>query len=165
MISWASFSTIIGMLCVTYSTRLLGFFLLKNRTLSPRMARTLEAAPACVLLSVIAPHFISHKPHELIALAVTLFMAARFSMLPTVIVAVATSGILGWLMWEGSQSSAHRQPENPFTRCQPSPTRRALLATLRITVFRLPHPSPIHPHHRHDHPRQPHHPSPNHRQH
>lgn len=62
------------------------------------MARTLEAAPACVLLSVIAPHFISHKPHELIALAVTLFMAARFSMLPTVIVAVATSGILGWLM-------------------------------------------------------------------
>ena len=81
MISWASFFTIIGMLCVTYSTRLLGFFLLKNKT-----------------LSVIAPHFISHKPHELIALAVTLFMAARFSMLPTVIVAVATSGILGWLM-------------------------------------------------------------------
>ena len=33
MISWASFFTIIGMLCVTYSTRLLGFFLLKNRTL------------------------------------------------------------------------------------------------------------------------------------
>ena len=52
MISWASFFTIIGMLCVTYSTRLL----------------------------------------------VTLFMAARFAMLPTVIVAVATSGILGWLM-------------------------------------------------------------------
>lgn len=86
------------MLCVTYSTRLLGFLLLKNKTLSPRMARTLEAAPACVLLSVIAPHFISHKPHELIALAVTLFMATRFSMLPTVMVAVATSGILGWLM-------------------------------------------------------------------
>ena len=81
MISWTSLLTILGMLCVTYSTRLLGFFLLKNKTLSPRMARTLEAAPACVLLSVI-----------------TLFMATRFSMLPTVMVAVATSGILGWLM-------------------------------------------------------------------
>ena len=98
MISWTSLLTILGMLCVTYSTRLLGFFLLKNKTLSPRMARTLEAAPACELLSVIAPHFISHKPHELIALDVTLFMATRFSMLPTVMVAVATSGILGWLM-------------------------------------------------------------------
>ena len=36
MISWASFLTIIGMLCVTYSTRLLGYFALRNRILSPR---------------------------------------------------------------------------------------------------------------------------------
>ena len=98
MISWASFLTIIGMLCVTYSTRLIGYFALKNRTLSPRMARTMEAAPACVLLSVIAPHFVSDKPHELIALAITVFMASRFSMMPTVLVAVASSGILRWVM-------------------------------------------------------------------
>ena len=44
MISWASFLTIIGMLCVTYSTRLLGYFALRNRTLSQRAqtARTVR---------------------------------------------------------------------------------------------------------------------------
>lgn len=98
MISWASFLTILGMLIVTYSTRLLGFFLLKNRKLSKKMARTMEAAPGCVLISVIAPHFVSNKPNELIALIITLFMATRFSMLPTVLVAIATSGILGYFV-------------------------------------------------------------------
>ena len=65
MISWASFLTIIGMLCVTYSTRLLGYFALRNRILSPRAKQMMEAAPGCVLISVIAPYFVSHKPHEL----------------------------------------------------------------------------------------------------
>lgn len=98
MISWISFLTILGMLIVTYSTRLLGFFLLKNRKLSQKMARSMEAAPGCVLISVIAPHFVSNKPNELIALIITLFMATRFSMLPTVLVAIATSGILGYFV-------------------------------------------------------------------
>ena len=45
MISWPSFLTIIGMLCVTYSTRLLGYFALRNRILSPRAKQMMEAAP------------------------------------------------------------------------------------------------------------------------
>ena len=90
MIIWASFLTIIGMLCVTYSTRLIGYFALRNRTLSPRAKQMMEA--------VIAPYFVSHKPHELFALAVALLMAARFSMLATVLAAVAASGIGGWLL-------------------------------------------------------------------
>ena len=98
MISWASFLTIIGMLCVTYSTRLIGYFALRNRTLSPRAKQMMEAAPGCALISVIAPYFVSHKPHELFALAVALLMAARFSMLTTVLAAVAASGIGGWLL-------------------------------------------------------------------
>ena len=91
MISWASFLTIIGMLCVTYSTRLIGYFALRNRILSPRAKQMMEAAPGCVLISVIAPYFVSHKPHELLALAVALLMAARFSMLTTVLAAVAVA--------------------------------------------------------------------------
>lgn len=98
MISWSSFLTIIGMLCVTYSTRLLGYFALRNRKLSRRAANMMEAAPGCVLIAVIAPHFVSNKPHELIAIAVTLFAASRFSMMPTVFIAVATSGIMNWLL-------------------------------------------------------------------
>ena len=83
MISWTSFITIIGMLCVTYSTRLIGYFALRNRQLSPRAARMMEAAPGCVLISVIAPHFVSDKPHELVAMAVTLWAASHLSMMPT----------------------------------------------------------------------------------
>ena len=92
-ISWVSLTTILGMLVITYSTRLAGFFLLKNRQCSPKMARVMESAPACVLLSVIAPHFVSDKPYELIALAVTLWAAWRFSMMPTVLIAVGSSAI------------------------------------------------------------------------
>ncbi|WP_373814261.1 AzlD domain-containing protein, partial [Neisseria dentiae] len=44
MISWASFLTIMGMLAVTYSTRLIGFFALRNRTLGKRAAAVMEAA-------------------------------------------------------------------------------------------------------------------------
>ncbi len=98
MISWASFLTILGMLAATYSTRLIGFLALRRRSLSPRAAAVMEAAPGCVLIAVIAPHFVSDKPHELAALAITLFAASRFSMLPTVLIAVASSGILGYLM-------------------------------------------------------------------
>ena len=98
MISWASFLTIIGMLCVTYSTRLLGYFALRNRILSPRAKQMMEAAPGCVLISVIAPYFVSDKPHELIAIALTALAAGRFSMLVTVLIGVGSSGILGWLM-------------------------------------------------------------------
>ncbi|SSY80618.1 AzlD family protein [Alysiella crassa] len=97
MISWQALITILGMMVMTYSTRLAGFFLLKNRKFSPKMARVMEAAPACVLLSVIAPHFVSDKPHELIALAITVFAAWRLPMLPTVLIAVSSSAILAWL--------------------------------------------------------------------
>ena len=98
LLSFQSFLLFSCMLAVTYSTRLIGFFALRNRTLSRRAQTIMEAAPGCVLISVIAPYFVSHKPHELFALAVALLMAARFSMLTTVLAAVAASGIGGWLL-------------------------------------------------------------------
>lgn len=98
MISRASLLAILGMLSVTYSTRLIGFFAFRNRVLSARAKRVMTAAPGCVLISVIAPHFVSDKPHELAALTITLAAASRLPMLPTVLIAVASSGLLGWLM-------------------------------------------------------------------
>ena len=98
MISWASFLTILGMLAATYSTRLIGSLPLPPPPLSPRAAAVMEAAPGCVLIAVIAPHFVSDKPHELLALVITLIAASRFSMLPTVLIAVASSGLLGYWM-------------------------------------------------------------------
>ncbi|MCS4532875.1 MULTISPECIES: AzlD family protein [Neisseria] len=98
MISWASLLTILGMMAVTYFTRLIGFFALRNRTLSKRAAAVADAAPGCVLIAVIAPYFVSDKPSELIALALTVFAASRWGMLPTVLVGVVSAGVLGHLM-------------------------------------------------------------------
>ena len=86
------------MLAVTYSTRLIGFFALRNRTLSRCAQIVMEAAPGCVLIYVIAPYFVSNKPHELIAIALTVLAASRLSMLVTVLIGVGSSGLLGYLM-------------------------------------------------------------------
>ncbi|WP_314366235.1 AzlD family protein [Neisseria cinerea] len=98
LLSFQSFLLFSCMLAVTYSTRLIGFFALHNRTLSRRAQTIMEAAPSCVLISVIAPYFVSDKPHELIAIALTALAACRFSMLLTVLIGVGSSGILEWLM-------------------------------------------------------------------
>lgn len=82
------------MLCITYSTRLIGFFALRHRKLSRRTANMMEAAPGCVLISVIAPHFVSDKPHELVAMIVAVVAAARASMLTTVLLSVGTAALL-----------------------------------------------------------------------
>lgn len=94
MIHTNTLFTIVLMAGVTYLTRILGYVALRNRTLSARAVTVMEAAPGCVLISVIAPHFVSEQPADLAALAVTLLAATRLSMLPTVIIGVATAGIL-----------------------------------------------------------------------
>lgn len=98
LLSWQSFLLFASMLAVTYSTRLIGFFALRNRTLSHRAQIVMEAAPGCVLISVIAPYFVSDKPHELIAIALTAAAASRLPMLPTVLLGVVSSGLLGHWM-------------------------------------------------------------------
>ncbi|HEP9100153.1 TPA: AzlD family protein [Pseudomonas aeruginosa] len=90
--------TIVLMAAVTYLTRVLGYIALRNRVLSQRAVTVMEAAPGCVLISVIAPHFVSDRPADLIALAATLLTATRLSMLPTVIVGVSVAGLLRHLM-------------------------------------------------------------------
>ena len=89
---------ILAMAGVTYLTRVGGYVVLKNRALSPRAAAVMEAAPGCVLISVIAPDFVSRNPADLAALAITLLAATRLSMLPTVVIGVASAGVLRWLM-------------------------------------------------------------------
>ncbi|WP_282822724.1 AzlD family protein [Neisseria subflava] len=73
-------------------------FCIAQPYVEPSCEVVMEAAPGCVLISVIAPYFVSDKPHELIAIALTVLAASRFSMLVTVLIGVGTSGILGYLM-------------------------------------------------------------------
>jgi len=98
MIDLTSLLTILGMCAVTYATRVIGFLALRNRTLSPRAAAVMEAAPGCVLISVIAPNFVADRPADLVALAITLVAATRLPMLSTVVIGVASAGLLRHFM-------------------------------------------------------------------
>lgn len=98
MIDTANLLTIVLMATVTYLTRIGGYVVLRNRILSPRATAVMEAAPGCVLISVIAPDFVSDNPADLLALAITLLAATRLSMLPTVLIAIASAGLLRHLV-------------------------------------------------------------------
>lgn len=58
----------------------------------------MEATPGCVLISVIAPHFVSGRLADLVALAITLLAASRLSVLPTILIGVASTGLLRHLL-------------------------------------------------------------------
>ena len=94
MIHSATLSAILFIAAMTYLTRILGYVLLKNKTLSNKQRQILEVVPGCVLISVIAPYFVRNNPADLIAIAVALLAASRFSLLPTVAVSMASAAVL-----------------------------------------------------------------------
>lgn len=98
MIHWSTFVTIVCMAAVTCLTRVLGYAVLRNRVLSTRAQAVLDAAPGCVLISVIAPEFVSDRPADLLALAITVAAASRLPMLPTVLIGIGSAaGLRHWL--------------------------------------------------------------------
>ena len=98
MIEPLTLLTILLMAAVTYFTRIAGYLFLRNRVLSPRLVTVMESAPGCVLIAVIAPHFVSGRPADLIALAITVLAAMRLPILPTVVIAIASAGLLRALL-------------------------------------------------------------------
>jgi uncharacterized membrane protein len=90
--------TILLMAAVTYLTLVSGYLLLRKRTLSRRATAVMEATPGCVLISVIAPHFVSSRPADLLSLAITLLAATRLSVLPTILIGVVSAGLLRHLL-------------------------------------------------------------------
>ena len=98
MIHGTTLLPIVLMAFVTYLTRITGYAVLRNRVLSPRALAVMDAVPGCVLIAVIAPSFVSNQPSGLLALALTLAAATRLPLLPTVIIGVASAGILRYLM-------------------------------------------------------------------
>ena len=90
-------TTLIAILLVaatTYLTRILGYVLLKNTTLSNKQRKILEVVPGCVLISVIAPYFVKDNVADLLAIAITLIAASRFSLLPTVVISMLSAALL-----------------------------------------------------------------------
>lgn len=94
-------ATLIAILCIaitTYLTRILGYILLKNKTLTARQKQILEVVPGCVLISVIAPYFVKDNPADLLAIAITLLAASRFSLLPTVLISMLSAAVLRFVL-------------------------------------------------------------------
>lgn len=91
---WHIFLTIFLMAFSTYLTRILGFLVLRNRKLSPTTERVMEAIPGCVLISIIAPMVLSGNLANSLAVIVTFLAMMKFSLFPTVMISIVTTGIL-----------------------------------------------------------------------
>ena len=87
-------SAILGMAGVTFLKRIGGYLLLRGRTLSPRLITVMPTAPGCVLITIIAPHFVTGEPADIIVLALTTLAATRLPLLAVVVLAVASAGVL-----------------------------------------------------------------------
>ena len=85
------------MALVTYATRVTGYLLLRNRVLSARMRRMLEAIPGCVLIAVIAPAFATQNIANLLALALTLLLASLCSFVVTVVGSIVLTALLRYV--------------------------------------------------------------------
>lgn len=90
--------TIILMAITTYLTRVAGYLILRDRKLGPRAQAIMEAAPGCVLITIIAPHFVTTAPADLLALAISLLAAMRLPLLPVVIISVMATALLRHLL-------------------------------------------------------------------
>lgn len=94
MIAMNTLLAIVLVAFTTYLTRILGYMLLKNKTLSSRQRKILEVVPGCVLISIIAPYFVRDNPADLIAIALTFVAATRFGLLPTVAISMLSAAVL-----------------------------------------------------------------------
>lgn len=86
--------TILGMCAATYSSRLLGYFFLRNRALSPQVRKLLDSAPGCVMVSVVAPAFMTTNPADLVTLLAVVCVARRVNLAILVVLAVALNAFL-----------------------------------------------------------------------
>lgn len=94
MIHSTTLGAILLVAATTYLTRILGYVLLKNKALSNKQRKILEVVPGCLLISVIAPYFVKDNVADLLAIAITLIAASRFSLLPTVVISMLSAALL-----------------------------------------------------------------------
>lgn len=86
--------TIVAMGITTYFTRTVGFLWLRKHQLSPRAQAVLASSPCCVMVSVVAPAFMTTDPKTLIALFFALALAFKFSLGITICGSVAFMALL-----------------------------------------------------------------------
>ena len=94
--------TLLLIICVglaTYGTRLAGYWLLRNVTLTGRTKAALDAVPPAILVAVIAPAVLMNGWPERIAGAVTVAAALlRLPLLVVILVGVTATALLRQFM-------------------------------------------------------------------
>ena len=77
---------------LTYATRVGGYLVLSRfERIPPRLKAALEAVPAAVMTTLVAPAVFSGTWREALVLAVAAFVGLRFGMLVTVAVALTVA--------------------------------------------------------------------------
>lgn len=92
--SYLDLLAIIGMACATYFTRICGFLWLRKHQLSPRARAVLESSPCCVMVSVVAPSFMTTDPKTLVALLCAVGLSFKFSLGVTIVSSVVIMALL-----------------------------------------------------------------------
>lgn len=83
---------ILGGAVATYFTRIAGYFLIKLfHTIPPRMEAGLNAVPAAVLTTLVAPAALTGGPETAVALVVCLIVGFRLGGIPLLIVGWAVA--------------------------------------------------------------------------
>jgi uncharacterized membrane protein len=79
----------------TYLTRIGGHLVLSRfQRLNPRAEAALDAVPAAVITALVAPAVLAAGIGDAIAAAVTIVLALRLPMIPTLIIAAVTVSVL-----------------------------------------------------------------------
>ncbi len=97
-LNWVEFLTILGMCAATYSSRLLGYLFLRKRVLSVQTRKLLDCAPGCVMVSVVAPAFMTTNLADLITLVIVVIAARKVPLAVLVVLAVALDALLRHVM-------------------------------------------------------------------
>lgn len=71
-----------------------GVPLFKGKKLSPQTRKLLDAAPGCVMVSVVAPAFMTTNPADLVTLIVVVFLAKKLNLAVMTALAVALNALL-----------------------------------------------------------------------
>jgi uncharacterized membrane protein len=90
----ASLLIFVGMMAVTYGTRVGGYWFVSHFALGPRLKAGLEAVPLAVLTAIIAPTVLAAGPAESLAGVVTLILAWRLPVLAAMLGGVAAIVLL-----------------------------------------------------------------------
>ena len=85
---------LLAMMAATYATRIAGFLMPEKLDLTPRLRAALDAIPAAVLVSVIAPSMLATGWRETLASLVAALAATRLPLIGVVAVGVGAVVLL-----------------------------------------------------------------------